>query len=183
MTNNNSNPIGDMFALFTFPGVIFHEFSHKLILDFLNVPVFGVKYYVPFTSTAFVISKTERSRVKSLLICFAPFIFGTFTCAILTIPSMIQWQLAGNSASFPHIAVFYIGIAIGVNAFPSIEDYNIFTESYYNNKSKNIFSRLLWSALLIISSIVVFIGNSLSIYGLLAFAFLPSIVTIFYFKF
>ena len=36
---------GPIIALLTFPGVIVHEFAHKLFCDIFNVPVYYVNYF------------------------------------------------------------------------------------------------------------------------------------------
>lgn len=117
-------------AVITFPGVVLHEVSHRLVCDIFNIPVYSVNYFSPSKKAGHVIHAPIQKEYQSLLVSIAPLIINTIVCMILTLPAgMIDYlgteflmQDQSGFWSFLYGALKWIGYTIGFNAMPSDTD-------------------------------------------------------------
>src|SRR5690348_14043263 len=107
--------VGMLIQVLTFPGVIVHEFAHKLCCDILNVKVFEVKYF-QLNNPAGYVRHQETSYANNFWISIAPIIVCTAVAA-----GILSWR---NSVQHEKLSdvLFWLGISIAVNAFPSKTD-------------------------------------------------------------
>ena len=119
---------GFLINLATFPGVIVHEIAHQIFCDIAKVPVKEVVYYKIF-SNAYVEHDEAPDLKSSFLITVGPFLVATFLCAVLTFPVTGMLSLKDYGAtvsSWVPLTCFWLGISIGMHAFPSKEELDRF---------------------------------------------------------
>jgi len=116
---------GELVALVTFPGVIIHEFAHKLFCDLTGTRVYRVAYYVPMAKTSgYVVHEPARSTRVSLLIAMAPFFVNSVLCMLLTIPHGVDYLMPGADCITSSITnlLTWVGFSAGFHAMPSNKD-------------------------------------------------------------
>ena len=109
---------GELIAILTFPGIIIHEIGHKLFCTLAGIPVYQTCYFRIGNPAGYVIHESVQSYKKDFLICVAPIIVNTtialFIFAVaVNIPSIVVV-----------LTLYWLGISIGMHAFPSSEDAN-----------------------------------------------------------
>ncbi len=127
---------GELIALATFPGVIMHEIAHKFMCDIFGVPVYHVAYFnIASQNAGHVIHGKIDSIIKNLLIGLAPLFFNTLLCIIFTLPYSASLHIAGDAISYSFIyqLLWWVGISMGANAFPSNQDVENVSEIASNN--------------------------------------------------
>ena len=120
---------GWLIAYLTFPGVIVHEAAHKFFCDLANVPVFSVCYFQKGTPSGYVIHATTSSLRANLLISIGPLIVNTLLCALLCFTPAVVNQLDEAKSPFVFFLLGWLGISIGMHAFPSSQDMNNFSDA------------------------------------------------------
>lgn len=129
--------IGFLIAIFTFPGIIFHEWSHELMCNLRDVSVEKVCYFQLDDPVGYVIHETPSRFIDAFLISMAPFIISTFTSVIIFVLVGIftlNYHFTSNFSYFISIFSVWIGISIGMHAIPSQED----TKNAWNRSIKEI---------------------------------------------
>jgi hypothetical protein len=131
---------GFIVALLTFPGVVVHEIAHRLFCDIAGVPVYEA-CYIRFGSPAgYVIHGPVKKLGSAFLIAVGPFIINTLLCAIISFPAVVIFEAVDDFTSPLNLFLLWMGISIGMHAFPSKEDLDNFYEAV---KSTHGFSPLL----------------------------------------
>lgn len=119
---------GVLISLVTFPGVIMHEISHRFMCDLFHVPVYEIGYFNIFSKTAGHVQHGHVEKLKhNLMISLAPLFFNSILCMLLTLPfnSMLIIPVWTKSYFTPlYLILWWIGISMGANAFPSNQDVN-----------------------------------------------------------
>lgn len=125
---------GQLIAILTFPGVVMHEISHRLMCDIFKVPVYEVSYFNFWSRAAgHVIYKNEKmSSFQSLAISVAPLFINTLLCMLFTFPMMgpahafrdigRMHDFGGPVIAFMSLILCWVGISMGMNACPSKQD-------------------------------------------------------------
>ena len=115
---------GELIALITFPGVIMHEIAHKFMCDILRVPVYDVNYFSINSARAGYVCHHETQNITyDLLIGLAPLFINSFFCMLFTLPYAASMNITGDGIShYPSMFLWWIGLSIGANAFPSDQD-------------------------------------------------------------
>jgi hypothetical protein len=104
-------------AIFTFPGVIVHEWAHKKFCDWTGVRVHKVVYFQPKNLAGYVIHDQADSGGKMFWISVGPIIFNSLLC--------IACGYAASAAPFNSVSKFvllWLALTIGARAFPSDQD-------------------------------------------------------------
>lgn len=120
----NSNTLyqfipGEIISLITFPGVILHELSHKVFCDKLKVKVYEVCYFRFKNPVGYVKHGPVKSYTQAFLIDVSPFIINTLVAfSIFLIAVNIQ-------ATFIKYFLYWLGVSIAMNSFPSSGDANL----------------------------------------------------------
>lgn len=126
---------GSIISTLTFPGVIIHEMSHRFFCDLEKVPVYDACYF-RFGNPAGYVTHGPVTKLKSsILISIGPLIINTVLCSLLTFSAVfpiIILKVENPSIVFP--LLLWIGISIGMHAFPSNVDINNFTNAVKNAK-------------------------------------------------
>lgn len=119
---------GFVISLATFPGVVVHEFAHEKVCDALGVPVFEVAYFRLGNPAGYVLhAEPERYR-DAFAISVAPFLVNTLVAAGLFAIVAIRWGepgglgVATDELGAVGWAMVWIGLAVGMHAFPSTGD-------------------------------------------------------------
>lgn len=128
----------------TFPGVILHEISHRLMCDLLVVPVYEIRYF-DFDSerAGHVIHGKTRDTFDSLLISVAPLFINSLICLILIFPFCASLYIIdapiphiySNSSNFFSIILLWLGFSALVHAKPSNQDMESVRESHHFDPS------------------------------------------------
>lgn len=171
---------GWLIALITFPGIIVHEISHRFFCDLVKIPVYNVCYFnfkqIISKEAGYVIHAPCNNLKSSFLISIGPLIINTFLCSLLTIPASITEYLNPNQINPVFLFLQWIGLSIGMHAFPSNQDMQNFLYQVSNSK-KNIlylFAKFF--------SIIIALANALRffwfdfVYAMLVSLLLPFII-------
>lgn len=115
---------GPLVALLTFPGVVMHEIAHRFMCDILCVPVYDVSYFSIGDTRAGHVAHHKTDNLKYvLLISFAPLFINSFFCMFFTLPYASTIVITGEGIStYPSLFLYWVGISMGANAFPSNQD-------------------------------------------------------------
>jgi hypothetical protein len=113
---------GFVVAIITFPGVIVHEVAHRLFCDLAGVPVYEVCYFRIGNPSGYVVHGPATSLRASFLITIGPLIANTLLCAVISFTAIISLNL--DIADTPPVfnLLAWLGISIGMHAFPSPQD-------------------------------------------------------------
>jgi len=124
---------GSIIALITFPGVIFHEIAHRFFADLVGIPVYEICYFRRGNPAGYVIHGRAQGLRDAFLISIGPLILNTILCAILTFAAVFPILILKADSYNPiFLLLFWAGISIGMNAFPSKEDIANFLEETKN---------------------------------------------------
>jgi len=107
---------GKLIAILTFPGVIVHEAGHRLFCSLAGVHVYKTCYFRLGNPAGYVIHGPAHSYGAGFLICVAPFIVNT---AIALLIFSIAVNVSSIAVALP---LYWLGISIGMHAFPSSGD-------------------------------------------------------------
>lgn len=115
----------DILPYATFPGVIMHEIAHRLMCDFLGIPVYEVRYFIAGPAeSGYVTHEHIHNVTHAFFTSFAPLFINSLLCMLFTFPFYIAKAV---DATMPHhYFLFWIGISMGVNALPSYHDVSLF---------------------------------------------------------
>jgi hypothetical protein len=103
-------------ALFTLPGVVVHEVSHKFFCDWSGVKVLKVCYFRFGNPSGFVIHEAGKKFSQSFFISMGPLILGIIFSALF-------FQLFKiHSNELKGIIFAWIGLMIATKCFPSSAD-------------------------------------------------------------
>lgn len=138
---------GWIIALITFPGTIVHEISHRFFCDIFDIPVYEVRYFIPFAPTSGYVRHDGSTKTwQILMVSMAPLFVNTLLCALLTFPTAsylyLEYCLDIHIPMTPVIAPLYgilqwIGTSIGAQAFPSNQDMKSVLMLAKKNKGKS----------------------------------------------
>jgi hypothetical protein len=136
--------------VFTFPGVVMHEISHRLACDIFGVPVYTVKYFQWGSERAgYVIHHKTDNTKHNLLIATAPFFINSILCMIFTFPlaSHIHLTCWGFSdvfgGSFAQIILYWVGLSMGASAFPSNQDVSNIVDETEEENTPSLFISII----------------------------------------
>jgi len=108
--------LGWFISIVTFPGVIVHEWAHKLFCNLAVVPVHKTCYFRLGNPAGYVIHSVPDSYWKAFLIDIAPFIINT------TIAFVIFVVALNISPGITSYVLYWLGISIAMHSFPSSKD-------------------------------------------------------------
>jgi hypothetical protein len=162
---------GWLISLLTFPGVIVHELGHRLFCNWTDTKVHKVCYFRVGNPAGYVLHERAKELQSSFFISVGPLIFNTVLCSMIT---FIAWFMDHESDSF--LILMWLGISIGMHAFPSNEDASNFLMEVKENKGRSILYYIsgLFAVLLRLANSLRFIWFDL-VYAIVISLFLPSI--------
>jgi len=129
----------------TIPGVVIHEYGHKLFCDLLNVKVKKVCYFRFGNPAGYVIHEEPRTFLHSLLIVLGPFILGSVLAIICYFYSFLY---KGEIVEYIFI---WLGFSSAYNCFPSDQDAKVLWRESNRHLKRDLlaligypFSVLIW---------------------------------------
>jgi hypothetical protein len=126
---------GFLIAILTFPGVIVHEIGHRLSADLLKVPVLEVCYFRVGNPAGYVVHGPVIGIRKNLLITVMPLITNTLLCSLITFSAVFHlFILDAKENTFIYLILAWLGISIGMHAFPSNQDTENLLNAVKNEK-------------------------------------------------
>jgi len=141
---------GYLIALATFPGVIIHEAAHRFFCDIAKVPVYEVSYFRIGDPAGYVIHGPTKGLKDTFLISIGPIIVNSLLCMILTLPVTYPMIILGAQQVDPILYVIaWAGVSIGMHAFPSDQDMNIFQQEVKKAKKTLLYYLALPFTLLV----------------------------------
>ena len=112
---------GKIIALLTFPGVIVHEWGHKIFCNIMNVKVHEVKYFqIDNDVPGYVVHDEPDTFLQSVGISLGPFMVNSIIAMIFGAFALYVEYLTDNLAFI--LITFWLGLSIGVHALPSNHD-------------------------------------------------------------
>lgn len=112
---------GWVITIFTFPGVIVHEFAHQIFCRWMRVAIFDVCYFRIGTPAGYVVHEKPRTEMQHLVIGIGPFLVNTIIGALIAFPAAIP-VLKFDSGNLLDYALVWLGVSIAMHAFPSTGD-------------------------------------------------------------
>ena len=113
---------GILISIATFPGVILHEAAHHLFCRLRKVPVYNVRYFqFDLNVAGYVAHGAIDNFTSTFLIAAGPFFINTILCLIICFPASIPYYFF-NDRSFMTYFLLWLGVSIGMHAFPSNTD-------------------------------------------------------------
>ena len=122
--------LGLLLTLVTFPGVVVHEFAHKVACDWIGVPVLEVRYFRLGNPAGYVLHLEPERYRQSFAISVAPFLVNTvlafaFLVGFATLEAGSGGTEAASAATQAATWIcLWLGLSIGIHAFPSTGDAN-----------------------------------------------------------
>jgi len=113
---------GWIIALLTFPGVIIHEFAHKIACDMTNVRVYRVCYFQIGNPAGYVEHEPPWKYSQAFTITVAPFLVNSIVAILifaLALKTPLNMEIYGIKLRY---ILYWLGISIGMHAFPSSHD-------------------------------------------------------------
>ena len=132
---------GFLIALLTFPGVIVHEIAHRFFAELTGVQVYDVCYFRFGNPSGYVIHGKPKNLLQAFLISVGPLILNTILCAAITIAAIYPWIILESQIATLEYILLWLGISIGMHAFPSNHDIEAFTEVVNQNCGKGLMWR------------------------------------------
>lgn len=151
---------GFIIAWLTFPGVIVHEAAHMFFCRQFGVAILDVKFFRFATSgpAGYVIHEKTQDFKANFFISVGPFLINSLLCVIFCMPAYLPisiFKVDDPSAIF----FAWLGISIGMHAFPSTQDARgLLASAKEKLKNGNAMLYLCYPLVWII-----YVGNMLSI--------------------
>lgn len=165
---------GWLVSIVTFPGVIVHEAAHMLFCKLRGVVVVEVCFFRVGNPAGYVVHEETEDFNTTFLICVGPLLVNSLLCIVFCFPSLMPIQVFGQG-DILDIALIWLGVSIGMHAFPSNQDAQVLWEQAGQAARRlNVLALLSFPLV-----ILVFIANVLSffwfdtLYGIALGIFLP----------
>lgn len=127
--------IQEIFALLSFPGVVFHELGHEIFCRWSKVRVIKVCYFQFKNPAGYVMHEEPRKYHQAFLISVGPFIIGTIFSVIFFLLS----RYFSSKDQILEILFIWLGGSLAMNCFPSFQDAKILFKQTNKHLFKNLF--------------------------------------------
>ncbi len=128
------NLTGFLIPILTFPGVIVHEFAHKIFCNLTNVKVKEVKYFRLGNPAGYVIHEAPSTFGQTFMITVGPLIVNTVFALIALFLSRMMIDMG-----FVFAILLWLGVSIAMHAFPSTGD----AKSLWSESKRHLKNNLL----------------------------------------
>jgi hypothetical protein len=115
---------GILISILTFPGVIVHEAAHMLFCRLRNVAIFDVCFFRFGNPAGYVAHEKVTNFTSIFLVAMGPFFVNSTLCLFFCLPTMIPVRVFGQTSLLSYF-LMWVGLSIGMNAFPSTQDASI----------------------------------------------------------
>lgn len=112
---------GQLVALATFPGVIIHETAHMWFCKLRGVAVLDVCFFRVGNPAGYVAHEEIENFTTAFLVSVGPFIVNSLLCMFICFPAFIPMRIFGVADILSYF-LLWLGISIGMHAFPSTGD-------------------------------------------------------------
>lgn len=112
---------GQLVALATFPGVVVHEVAHMWFCKLRGVAVLDVCFFRFGNPVGYVAHEEIKDFNTAFLVSVGPFIVNSLLCMFICFPAFLPMYTFGVT-SLPSYFLLWLGISIGMHAFPSFGD-------------------------------------------------------------
>lgn len=129
---------GIITSLLTFPGIIIHEIAHRFFCDLAKVPVYEICYIRFEDPMGYVVHGPIEDIRHAFLISVGPMIINTVLCSLLTFPVVFPMLSLGAFPSASDMLLLWLGISMGMHAFPSETDMYALDEQCIQQKQASI---------------------------------------------
>lgn len=126
---------GELIALLTFPGVIIHEAAHMLFCKLGRVVVLDVCFFRWGNPAGYVIHEEPPNFRTAFLISVGPFIVNSLVCIVLCFPAFVPVRIFDRPDPVSYF-LLWLGLSIGMHAFPSTQDAKVLWHYARNAASK-----------------------------------------------
>ena len=112
---------GPVIALLTFPGTIIHEAAHLFFCKLFKLQVYDVCFLRFGNPAGYVLHETTENFTASFFVSMGPFFGNSLLCIVFCSAAFLPvWEL---KVADPLAYFFYwLGLSIGMQAFPSTAD-------------------------------------------------------------
>jgi hypothetical protein len=119
---------GILITLLTFPGAIVHEAAHMLFCRLRRVAIFDVCFFRVGNPAGYVIHEQAKDFTSMFLIAMGPFIVNSLLRIFFCLPTMVPVRVFGETSLLSYF-LLWVGLSIGMNAFPSTGDAQVLWRS------------------------------------------------------
>jgi hypothetical protein len=152
---------GILVSIASFPGVIVHEAAHLLFCKLRKLAVFDVCYFRFGNPAGYVIHETTEDFMTCFLVAMGPFFINSLLCLLFTFPALIPTRIFGYQ-DFVIYFWLWLGISIGMHAFPSTHD----ATGLWRSAKKAVRNGNAFAAVSFPVVIIIYIANILSFFWL-----------------
>ncbi|MCB1077610.1 MAG: DUF3267 domain-containing protein [Verrucomicrobiae bacterium] len=129
----------------TFPGVIVHEFAHKLFCQITGTRVIEVRYFQFDNPAGYVLHEIPTSPWKHLLIGFGPLIVNTLGGLGIALAAL-PLKGVGEGTNPLFVVLMWLAISVAMHSFPSTGDAKSIWEGIWGERG-SILSRIVGTPL------------------------------------
>ncbi len=93
-----------------------------------RVAIFDVCFFQLSGTAGYVIHEKSQDFTSIFLISMGPFIVNSILCIFFCLPTMIPMRVFGQAGLLSYF-LLWVGLSIGMHAFPSTQDANVLWQS------------------------------------------------------
>lgn len=131
--------------ILTFPGIIFHEFGHKIFCNLTGVKVSKVCYFRFGNPCGYVVHEKPKTFLQSFLIAVGPLLSGTIFALLF-----FDFAQRTSLENWPSYLFIWLGFSVAINSFPSSGDARSLLKDSTGHLTTNLWAFLGYPAVLII---------------------------------
>jgi hypothetical protein len=165
------------FGLATFPGIVVHEAGHVAFCLLTGTRVMEVCWFQLNDPIGYVQHERPTSVYKSILISVGPFFVNTLVALGIGL-LYARRQGPFDSLDLAGVLLLWLGVSVGMNAFPSTGDAECIWHDVYKEPGTPVLAQMIGTPLVGI----IYLGALASahwfnlVYGVIIAAFLPYVV-------
>lgn len=111
-------------SLLTFPGVVLRQAIQVVMCRLAGVKVLDVRYFRRDTPSGYVLHEMPKELRTSLGLALGPLVVHTILCMALCLPALAPVQFHESSIDAMGLFQLWLGLSIGMHAFPPFRDTN-----------------------------------------------------------
>jgi hypothetical protein len=112
---------GWIIAVLTFPGVIVHEAAHMLFCRIGKVGILDVCFFRVGNPAGYVVHEEIKNFNLAFFVSVGPLIVNSLLCVFICFPAFLPVRVF-DLTDIPSYVMLWLGVSIGMHAFPSIQD-------------------------------------------------------------
>lgn len=129
---------GTLVALLTFPGVICHEYAHYWACKRRRVRVLDVVFFRLGDPAGYVEHERIRDHGDAFWVATAPFFVNSIAAILVILIGASYDAFAPRHVSYGTVLSLWLGVSLGMHAFPSKVDANTLWRLTRQNWKKSI---------------------------------------------